>query len=119
MTRLEEYHKELKDRVAGACMDRAPDGTCTPPKGRRCALDLNLREIVKAVKAIKSDDMGDYASEIRATVCEQCVNQDDHGECDVRDSLDCCLNNFMMLIVDAIEDVDARHPAETLPPAPA
>jgi hypothetical protein len=23
--------------------------------------------------------------------------------------MDCCLNNFMMLAVDAIEDVDARH----------
>jgi hypothetical protein len=115
MVRLEEYYTELVNKLAVACMDRLPDGTCAPPKGRRCALDMNLREIVKAVKAVKSNDISDYAGEIRHVVCEQCINQDEHGDCEVRDSLDCCLNNFMLLAVDAIEEVDARHAQDVSP----
>jgi hypothetical protein len=109
MERMDEYYDALKEKLAVACMDRAPDGTCVPPKGRQCALDMNLEQIVTAVKAIRSSDMDDYAREIRNVVCEQCVNQNEHGKCEVRDALDCCVNNLMSLVVDAIEEVDERH----------
>ena len=112
MERFEEYQEAIKNRLASACLERADDGTCAPPDGRRCALDLNMLEIIKAVKAVKSDYMGDYAEQIRETVCEQCVNQDEHGHCQFRESIECCLDNFMLLVVDAIDDVDARHQEE-------
>ena len=109
MEHLEEYQETLKEFLATACMDRLDDGTCAPPKGRRCALDLNLAPIVQAVKAVKSDRLDEYAGSVRDTVCIQCINQSEHGECEVRDQMDCCLNNFMSLVVDAIDAVDARY----------
>lgn len=109
MERLEEYEQAVRDSVASACIDRADDGTCAPPAGQMCALELNLREIVKAVKAVKSERIDEYAESIRENVCMHCINQNLHGECYYRDHLDCCLDNFMLLVVDAIEAVDEHH----------
>lgn len=92
-------------------MDRDEDGNCAPPEGRTCALELNLRNIVAAVQAVKSERMDEYADSIREHVCMNCINQDEHGYCLYRDRLDCCLEDFMLLVVNAIESVDARHQA--------
>lgn len=62
-----------------------------------------------AVKAVKSERLDDYAESIREHVCMHCINQDEHGHCVYRDRIDCCLDNLMLLVVDAIEGVDARH----------
>jgi len=112
MERLEEYHEAVKKRLASACLDRLPDGTCAPPEGHTCAMELNLPEIVKAVKMVHSRDMKDYAEQVHELVCEHCINEDEHGYCYYRDAVECCLNNFMLLVVEAIEEVDARHPVE-------
>lgn len=109
MGSMEEYHDAIDRRVAAACLDRKDDGTCNPPEGRKCVLELNLPEIVKAVKAVKSDRIDDYAHSIRETVCVDCINQDEHGECYFRDQMQCCLDNFMSLVVDAIDEVDSRY----------
>jgi hypothetical protein len=105
----QEYEQAIKDAAAAGCMDRDENGNCAPPEGRTCALELNLRDIVKAVKAVRSERMDEYADSIRKNVCMHCINQDEHGDCVYRDHLDCCLDNFMMLVVNAIESVDARH----------
>lgn len=111
MERMEEYESLIKKRISVACPDRKDDGTCDPPEGRLCALELNLPEIVKAVRAVKSDKIIDYADSIRDIVCEQCINRDEHGECIYQDRMQCCLDNFMVIVVDAIEEVDRRHAA--------
>ena len=111
--RLEEYQEVVGRAVRGACIDRTEDGRCAPPEGRRCALELNLPGIILAVKAVKSDRLDEYADSIRDNVCAHCINQDVHGDCRFRKQLDCCLDNFLSLVVDAIEDVDRRHEAGT------
>lgn len=109
MEHWDEYERAIKDAAAAGCLDRDKEGNCAPPEGRTCALELNLRDIVTAVKAVKSQRMDEYAASIRENVCTHCINQDEHGYCLYRDRLDCCLDTFMMLVVDAIEQVDARH----------
>lgn len=115
MEHLQEYEELVKERIAAACLDRKDDGTCDPPDGRNCALDFNLPDIVRAVKAVKSDKVVDYGESIEQLVCEQCINREEHsdppGECYYRDRKECCLDNFMIIVVDAIEEVDARYSA--------
>ena len=113
MEQLQEYEDLIKERVAAACLDRKDDGTCDPPDGRKCALDFSLPDIVLAVKAVKSDKIADYGESIQKLVCEQCINREEHAdppsECYYRDQMQCCLDNFMIIVVDTIEEIDARY----------
>ncbi len=109
MRRMEEYCKAIKERVGAACLDRKDDGTCDPPEGRTCALDLHIPLIVGAVRALESDRIDDYARSVVERVCSQCANQDETGRCHSRDHWECCLDNFLYLVVDAVDEVDRRH----------
>jgi len=107
MQKMETYHDALKERVCGICLDRKDDGSCGLPEGRTCALELHLPVIIQAVQSVHSDRIEDYANAIRETVCFQCPNQDETGRCQFRLHMDCALDNFAYLVVNAIEEVDS------------
>ena len=110
MRKMETYHEALKERVCGVCLDRKDDGSCDLPEGRTCALELHLPVIIRAVQSVQSDRIEDYANAIRETVCFQCPNQDDDtGRCQFRLHMECALDNFAYLVVEAIEEVDRRQ----------
>jgi hypothetical protein len=108
MDRIEVFREALKTRVCGICFDRNDDGTCGLPKERVCALEGHLPEIVKAVESVHSFDLTPYVEGIRAQVCPNC-NQDENGRCAFRESFDCSVDNFLLLVVDTIEDVKRRE----------
>jgi hypothetical protein len=110
MEKLEVIREALKQRVCGVCFDRNDDGTCGLPEGRVCAIEGHLPEIVKAVEAVDSVDLSPYIDRIRLQVCPNC-SQDDHGSCVFRDNFDCSVDNFLALVVDAIEDARKRNGA--------
>ncbi len=107
MERIDVIREALKERVCSVCFDRNDDGTCGVPEGRVCAIEAHLPEIVKAVEAVDSVDLSPYIDRIRTQVCPNC-SQDDHGSCVFRDNFDCSVDNLLMLVVDAIEDVRKR-----------
>jgi hypothetical protein len=108
MDRIEVFRQTLKDRVCGICFDRNDDGTCGLPESRTCAIEAHLPEIVKAIEAVESFDMTPYVERIRSEVCPNC-SQDALGRCAFRESFDCSVDNFLMLVVDAIEEVKKRE----------
>jgi hypothetical protein len=59
---------------------------------------------VKAVESVESVNLGPYVEAIRTQVCPNC-NQDAQGHCTFRDSFDCSLDNFLYLVVEAIENI--------------
>jgi hypothetical protein len=107
MERIEQIREALKQRVCGVCFERNDDGTCGLPKGRVCALEAHLPEIVRAVEDVESLDLSPYVEKIRAQVCPNC-NEDEHGHCVFRESFDCSVDNFLYLVVDTIEDLKKR-----------
>ncbi|HEY7700366.1 MAG TPA: hypothetical protein VIE88_18205 [Vicinamibacteria bacterium] len=111
MDRIDVFREALKERVCGICFDRNDDGTCGLPEGRVCALEAHLPEIVKAVESVHSFDLTPYVEGIRAQVCPNC-SQDEHGRCVFRDNFDCSVDNFLMIVVDTIEDVKKREAEE-------
>jgi len=115
MERMEEYLKAIKQHVGRACLDRKDDGTCDPPEGRKCALDLHLPLIVEAIKTVDSEWIADYARTLGDTVCSQCPGQDERARCYIRDHRECCLDNFVYLVVEAIEETDRRHEEGNVP----
>lgn len=103
MDRTDVYRQALKDRVCGICLDRKDGGACGLPPTRTCAVDLHLPKIIRAVEAVQSNRISDYVTSIQGTVCVQCPNQNESGYCHFRESLDCALDNFVYLVVEAIE----------------
>lgn len=108
MQKTETYHQALKEQVCGICLDRKEDGSCNLPTGRTCAIELHLPLTIQAVQSVHSDRIADYANAIREMVCSQCPNQDETGRCQFRRDMDCALDNFAYLVVDAIDEVDSR-----------
>ena len=108
MESMETYREALKRRVCDVCLEQKDDGGCGLADKRMCALDLHLAYIVQAVRSVKSDHIADYAKAIRETACLNCPNQDEAGQCDFRNNLECALDSFAYLVVEAIEEVDGR-----------
>ena len=54
---------------------------------------------------VQSDMIDDYIATIREAVCNSCPNQDGSGFCHVREEVRCTLDRYLMLIVDAVEEV--------------
>lgn len=102
--RLDAIREALKARVCGVCFERNDDGTCGLPEGRVCAIEAHLPEIVKAVEDVESVNLAPYVDSIRTQVCPHC-SQDAGGRCVFRDNFDCSVDSFLMLVVDAIEEV--------------
>jgi hypothetical protein len=114
MDRIERIREALKVKVCGVCFDRNDDGTCGIPEDRVCALEGHLPEIVKAVEDVESFDLSPYVDSIRSQVCPNC-SEDEHGHCAFRERFDCSVDNFLYLVVDAIEDLKKREPKGSLP----
>jgi len=108
MDRIDVFREALKTRVCGVCFDRNDNGTCGLPEGRVCALEAHLPEIVKAVESVHSFDLTPYVEGIRSEVCPKC-SQDDYGRCVFRENFDCSVDNFLLLVVDTIEEVKRRE----------
>ena len=113
MDRIEVFREALKTRVCGICFDRNDNGTCGLPQGRVCALEGHLPEIVRAVESVHSFDLTPYVEGIRSQVCPNC-NQDVNGRCAFRENFDCSVDNFLLLVVDTIEDVKRQQGEEAL-----
>ena len=111
MERMEAYREALKRRVCDVCLEQKDNGECGLEDDRLCALDLHLDYIVQAVRSVKSDRIADYAQAISNTACFNCPNQDEAGHCDFRSNWECALDSFAYLVVEAIEEVDARAAA--------
>jgi hypothetical protein len=114
MNRIDRFREALKERVCSICFDRNDDGTCGLPAGRVCALEAHLPEIVQAIESVESFDLSPYVDGIRSQVCPEC-NEDENGRCAFRERFDCSVDNFLMLVVDTIEDVKRRESAAAAP----
>ncbi len=108
MDRIDVFREALKTRVCGVCFDRNDNGTCALPEGRVCALEAHLPEIVKAVESVHSFDLAPYVEGIRSEVCPNC-SQDENRRCVFRENFDCSVDNFLLLVVDTIEEVKRRE----------
>jgi hypothetical protein len=104
------YREALRLRVCAICLDGKDDGSCglssTAP---RCAIDQHLPRIVEAVLGVRERRDYAYAAAIEARVCSQCSDRDGFGLCQLRRDGRCALAVYLPLIVEAIEDVEARR----------
>ena len=111
MDNLFKYWKAVQQRVCEACIDGNGAGGCLLSHAQECALKTHFPEIVKAVRSVKSKDVQPYTDAIRQGVCVSCKHQSDDGTCSMRTELDCGLDRYLLLVIEAIESVDSNQDA--------
>ncbi len=99
---LQEYLDEIRREVCSRCVQRPPGGPPCAPLGTRCGIELNLPLYVQAVHEVESHLIEPYLDIIHQRVCSQCPQHDGAG-------CPCTLDYLPVLVVQAIESVDARR----------
>jgi len=105
---LQEYWKAIEAKVCTKCIDGDGHGNCRLDPAIACALQQYLPLIVQAVERVKSDRVDDYVAELRGIVCAQCTHQAAGGRCTIREQVDCALDRYFPIVIDAIEEIKAR-----------
>ena len=98
-TDLEDYMVTIRERVCSRCIERPPNGPPCLPLGKRCGVEVNLRELVEAVHKEHSNWMEPYIDRFHEDVCAHCINRPT-PQCP------CTLEYLLQLAVEAIEEVD-------------
>ena len=101
---LAEVEIIVRDKICRVCSDRTADGNCGLEQPSACALFRLFPEVAKAIESVQSDDINDYIQAIRQGVCSVCNDQMSDGSCDVRSQVQCALDAYLLLVVDAIEE---------------
>ena len=101
---MDEYLAEIRSEVCSRCVERPPGGPPCLPLGKRCGVELHLKEIVDLVQTTGSPCMEPYVEHLHSDVCAYCQNK-------VTKDCPCALDYLLPLVVEAIENIDARHGA--------
>ena len=107
MEHLEEYWDAVRLRVCTKCIDGDGYGNCRLTGEESCGLKAHFPRIVETIHSVKSDNMEPYIEALRRNVCAYCKNQSPDGKCMFRANVDCGLDRYFPLIVEAIEEVTA------------
>jgi hypothetical protein len=105
---LEELETIIRATVCRVCTDRDNDGSCGLEDPGSCALFRLFPQVARAIQATHSDDIRDYVRAIREQVCSVCRMQDAEGQCETREKVECALDAYLLLVVDAIEEATGR-----------
>lgn len=106
---LQELETIVRDKICHVCSDRTADGNCGLEQPSACALFRLFPQVAKAIQSVDSDEINDYISAIRAGVCSVCNDQRPDGSCDVRQQVQCALDAYLLLVVDAIEEATGKR----------
>ena len=107
--KLETYEKAILDRICAVCIDRHEDGTCGLDPSLRCSIREHLPSLLELFDGVSFDNMAEYVERVRNNVCTVCNEGNRNGTCAPRDHIDCTLDRYLALVVEAIEDVERRH----------
>ena len=106
MENIERYWQAVRHKVCAHCIDSDGYGNCRLSGEAECGLKFHFPRIVETVLSVRSDKLGPYLEALRSNVCANCKHQSPDGTCTFRGNLDCGLDRYFPLIVEAIEE---RH----------
>ena len=98
----------VRERICKVCSERNPDGTCGLEEPGECALFRLFPQVAQAIQATESDDIQDYINAIRHNVCAVCNAQESDGSCGLRQQVQCALDAYLLLVVEAIEEATGK-----------
>ncbi|MBI4535684.1 MAG: hypothetical protein HY708_05350 [Ignavibacteriae bacterium] len=108
MENLDRYWRAVQQAVCVKCIDSDGAGTCRLSNDDACGLRAHFSKIVESVLSVRSDTLEPYLEALRNNVCAHCKHQSPDGKCMVRGQLDCGLDRYFPLVIDAIESACAE-----------
>lgn len=104
-----DYREAIRRRVCAICLDGADDGSCGLGGAVTCAIDEHLPRVVDVVVDVGERRESAYAAAIEARVCSHCIHRDALGLCHLRRDGRCTIAVYLPLVVEAIQEVEARR----------
>jgi hypothetical protein len=105
---LVELEAIVRNRVCRLCTERTIDGQCDLEDPSSCALFRLFPQVAQAIQSVQSDDIRPYIEAIRRNVCSVCEEQAADGSCETRRQVQCALDAYLLLVVDAIEEATGK-----------
>ena len=115
---LVELESIVRNRICKVCTERTVDGQCGLEEPSNCALFRLFPQVAEAIQTTQSDNIQDYIDAIRRHVCTVCTAQDSDGSCGLRQEVQCALDAYLMLVVEAIEEATGKDFGRPLPNRP-
>ncbi len=112
---LAELEDLVRNRICGVCSDRKMDGSCGLEDPGQCALFRLFPQVAEAIQCTHSDRIDDYIDAIRRNVCSVCTAQERDGSCGPREEVQCALDAYLLLVVEAIEEATGKDFGRPLP----
>lgn len=103
-----ELEAIIRNRICNVCTSRTVNGECGLEQPSTCALFRLFPQVAEAIQSVKSDDINQYLDAIRRNVCSVCTDQAADGTCETRQHVECALDAYLLLVVDAIEEATGQ-----------
>jgi hypothetical protein len=110
---LDHYWESVRSKVCIKCVDGDRQGYCRVSGEYVCGLSAYFPRIVETVLQVSSNSIEPYVEALRKNVCAHCLHQSPDGTCSFRSNIDCGLDRYFPLIVEAIEDIHCRVDSST------
>lgn len=107
MPTMDAYAEAIRTKVCSVCIERTGRGICGLGAWDDCALNRYLNDVVIIVNSMHDAPLHERVQELHSVICVSCRDNPD-GLCKLRASLDCSLDQYFPLIVEAISDVNAQ-----------
>lgn len=101
-THLDEYLDEIRSQVCANCVERPPGGPPCEPLGKMCGVERHLPDLIEAIHDVHSVSIVPYWDSNQRQICDHCSFR--HSS-----MCPCPMDYLLVLIVEAVETVDARH----------
>ena len=98
----------VRDRICRVCTSRTSEGECGLENPGHCALFRLFPQVALAIQSVDSDQISAYIDAIRGSVCSICEDRATDDSCETRQQVQCALDAYLVLVVDAIEEATGR-----------
>jgi len=105
---LAELETIVRNRICSLCTEHTDEGECGLEDRSSCALFRLFPQVAAAIQSVNSDQIGPYIEAIRRNVCSVCSDQATDGSCETRRMVQCALDAYLLLVVDAIEEATGK-----------
>lgn len=99
------YEEAIRQHVCTRCIDFGKDGICHSLDPQGCSIFRFLPELVTVAASLHELKIEPYLQAVRKNVCMKCWDAKFGGKCGLRDTLDCGLDRYLPLVIEAIEEV--------------
>lgn len=109
MNAYRAYEDKVRAEVCSRCVDVGEDSKCHSKDPEGCGIFRFLPELVDIAWNLREGKTEDYQRAVREAVCFHCANQDVRGNCAVRLCLDCALDRYLPLVMEALDLIRERE----------